>query len=868
MPYQPSAASAPAIQTHTKFELTALKEIAAEYSPNLSNQAIDTVYLKGEYYSHRGLPQPQHKVTFIMAGRGMNALVPVSDNQLTVLVMPRAQFETIKEECLPRLTETMACFVIDEITQPWMNAPVNFDDLRLITSRRIATFLFALQCSLENFLMLDDNIKEFILGQNSGSESLLNSLHDLLAEQCRQVPITSVSTKSNLQKTFSPHALGSKCFMVNLRLLISHGLDLEAIFSLFPEFMDAWGEDYHFQTVVQFLIRRQGFQIIAPEVVALTRSRTDKNAAQKSIKKASEIKLSEICRNWLQEKGWGWVFEGIEAFNSNVKENIKGQEAALARGLRANLFNLHARANGIPNTPTPAQDHVIPGPLNQEHLSALLKNMLQMPSAHQPDARFLRKHQREAISFFIKNLPDLLNAESGVNQLQFNIATGCGKSLILIALAMAIYSTGANKVVIITPQQDLVEQLYQSFKEAIEKFPQLSALNCPLARVLKVAGMDKAVQAETVAKSEFLAGSPAIIICCAPSHITLVKNGFLRQITAIIADESHLCEYSLAAAASTIPIVKFSATPPIQPEVRTFTYKTAQAVNDGVIVPFILDQIILPDNTPDPVNTLLRYLPALIKHQIHPSANDDKQPQTLGQLKGIIFFESQSQAEEALKILANFFKVYLITSNNPKRERDLEDFKASDMPAIALAVNMLQLGFDDPRIHWFMDLHPGQRTDVKAQKTGRVLRIFEKKTGYGLLLNPENYESLFMQGNSQQWPVCLEYLGGELLYKDEEGVINVYDPPVSKPDTRYPDYVYIKQSRTCKPNSPSLTDEADAMSVSDDEADTGDMEVDANQTDQTDPPARRGGFFNPDNRKRPAAAAAEEEEQLHRPKRR
>ncbi|WP_133129990.1 DEAD/DEAH box helicase family protein [Legionella yabuuchiae] len=772
-------------QKPIKFELTALNEIALADPDQSVQTTINTDWFKGQYYSHSssGLPTNADKVTFVMAGRGMEALIPRRVNQQpTVLVMASTQFQELKDDLLSRLTDKIAYLVIDKLTQPWMNnAPIESDDLGLITSRRIATFLFAYHCQLDYFMMIDDNIVTINFAVDKRYNNSWNSLYDRLKTKSDETPITSVSTDWKSLNTFKKDELGSKCFMIHLKQLREHRLDPKAIFSLFPESMRHWGEDYYFQTAVQMLLQKKGFQILSPEDITLTRSKSQKNFAKNSVDQACIFEVSAHYQTYLQQMGYTWVNKAIVALNENTERNIKIQQAAYDKSLAYDCINEHAKANNIESISPITQDQVgIPQPLDIEQVSRLLNTLIHYEPEPQPEGTpLLRAHQQQAIEFFRANLPTLMGVEPGVKQLQFDIATGCGKTLIQLALAMAIYSApGANKVVIITPQQPLVEQMYSAFQEAIDKFPQFSALNVPFRNILKVASMQGSLEAQTVAKSSFLADKKAILICCERSFNRLneYNPNFYSQITCVFADESHCYKKYPIEKRVDAPVVKFSATPPVQQRIPTFSYQIQQAIHDRVLAPFVIDKIQLSDeNTPNPVEALLPYLASLIEHQIHPlAAIEGDTPERLCQLKGIIFFDTQEQAKQAQQLLQNRFKVYLVMTDNIQFKKDLEAFKASEEAGIVLAVGMLKLGFDLPELHWFINLKTKQSAEDKAQILGRVTRPYGNKTAYGLVLDYEGYTSFFIYPGNQ-WPISLDYLAQDIVHVREKEINEVED---------------------------------------------------------------------------------------------
>jgi superfamily II DNA or RNA helicase len=105
---------------------------------------------------------------------------------------------------------------------------------------------------------------------------------------------------------------------------------------------------------------------------------------------------------------------------------------------------------------------------------------------------------------------------------QINMATGTGKSYAQIYLAIAALLTGSRRpIVIVTPYQQLVQQLYEDFKRVLQG---LSELPISICQVLKVDSEESSITAKTLLQNRTLDGRPCVLLCCGASFRELQES--------------------------------------------------------------------------------------------------------------------------------------------------------------------------------------------------------------------------------------------------------------------------------------------------------------------------------------------------------
>lgn len=282
---------------------------------------------------------------------------------------------------------------------------------------------------------------------------------------------------------------------------------------------------------------------------------------------------------------------------------------------------------------------------------------------------------------------------------------GSGKS-ILLSQIIASVETDPNEVIIITtPTQKLVRQLFQTIKDRVE--------GDEFALSAKV-GMFYAL------KKDFT--SPIIVTCLpsAPELADILINKLKKKCALMIVDECHRSENeSIRTAHSTLVpqiMIGFTATPFLAKEESALTlfetllydYGPKEAIEDGVVVPW---RII---NWNEGEAELDAACLAMTKDSVGP-----------GMFNAVSIKDAEEFAEGLTK---NGFPSMAVHSKLTDLDVDTRIglLRAGKIKSI-VHVNMLSEGVDLPWLCWLCMRRPvGSRVRF-AQEVGRVLRAYTNK---------------------------------------------------------------------------------------------------------------------------------------------
>jgi len=692
--------------------------------------------LVADYYYTSTLPQEEkEQMFFICAGRKENALVVQPKKGRCVLVLTEDEFQAMK----PTLTNLVDVLVIKALNS---STHGKFKKLSLITCRRLAILLFAYFYELEHIIMLDDNISHVKFQDESQESNVWDSLFQRMRAQVENYACISISTQ---YKHPGSNELGSKFFMLNMQKIKERRISNKDIYLLLPDAAQAafWGEDYLMQVMLQSHKEcppNQGYQVLDPSQFSLIRSKTHRNVFAKLGNLAAPLALlSEDKMALLTAEKQEWLTKGINTFNAIVARNFdvaKQREKYLEN---ADLLALHAQANGIEptilNQPSIAVEDV--------EFSTKLKSLIH---SLEPNSQFFRNFQFEA-------LKQVLKLEQ--TYARFNIATGCGKTLIQVVLAcMGFHAARDGEyIVILTPQIDLVNQFYSDFlrinKRLMEHYPSFALPNEQV--VFKISSDDQSVQLQTWLKNSKIKKQKSIMIFCTDSFDKLLKENIdaLAQMRLILADEYP--EYTslikklkqeLSENEETITIGS-TATPPEEDPLDhdLYIYSRRRGVNDGLLAPVIADSFRV-DYSIENVQKLISCLPEMLMTLCHPGFSNYT---TLSSCRGVIWFPSIEFCEKAYESLnACGIKCYSIHSKNPKQKMQLKAFLESKESGLLIACDMLGIGFDDKELAFEIFARNANELDYASknnllQRLGRVMRTPEnkedQKIGYVLGFN-------------------------------------------------------------------------------------------------------------------------------------
>ncbi len=650
---------------------------------------------------------------FIMAGRKELALVPPKSTTRCIIVLTEAEFNQLyPQQMIPPHYD----FLVIHSFTPRPNAR-----LSAITIRRRAALHCAYVLDLPHFIMMDDNIKS--LNYQNQDSSLPYTANEAYQEFLTllikaQEPLISLPTKANNNVIkANQNVLGSKVFLFNMELirqLLPNTLDALA---LFPSNEESFGEDYFMQLMLHMLCKeklqdqRQGFQIVDNKM-SITRDQTDINScltqgiqARPLDYPSNQITLIDMQIQRIHHRTIALFNDKLSKMialithSQNHKKNIDLSQQAAKQ--------LHQ--NTLPAMPKPTR------PFKQQ-LKFNLQNALKEMSTLYP-------HQRAALEFLQENL-----SAPHATRFNFDIATGCGKTLIQSTIAFHAFLANSNKQhgIIVCPTIQLTEQMKQALLDNATQLlsPELQAVIMP--RIHAVCTTELSISTVLLNKS---LQEPCLFVICQASYNELLEQPLLiSQFGFIIHDESHKVEKEehlqkiIQAKTDQLPedikytpqmsTFSFSATPKQTNEPFTFCYTREQGINDKILAPLILDASFSEDSfSPEHIAYLL---------------NNHRTPNNhlLKTQKGIIYVSSKEKVNTLIQKIQSecpdtpFFEIH---SGQINPYEIIKQFKQSNH-GVAIVIGMLIEGFDDPSVNWLLINKKTLSKENGIQIIGRILR--------------------------------------------------------------------------------------------------------------------------------------------------
>lgn len=664
----------------------------------------------------RGIDPNKDQVTFVFAGRVKNALLPpVSSQQRVILVLTPDEFFSIKKKL-----KNYDALVIQSLKS---DSHGEYKNIKLITPRRIAALMFAHYIRLNYAIFMDDNISAVLYNwsQNLKSNAIQHweNISQTLIENLKDKISTSIPTKGSKE---TPNKLGSKIFIKNIYELRKKFPNPSDMFLFFApaKSSDWWGSDYYFQLMMHFSFSKSnlaGFGIAPSKTICLIRSEFNRGACKKTLKKANihirENLLSNIDRSKVDTEHYQFIQKTNKEIQRIVKENIEYQRTRLEDTKYCNLIKEHANYNGIQCTDTLLQPKFISALDNltpRELLSlAINKNLDKLD--------FLYPHQNKILKA-IQAQPELSSRVLS--------ATGTGKTMIQFALALMLYNLGLNKpIAIVTPYKTLIQQTYIDFLAYIKKFKGKLPFDIPGKNIVKVSSNDLDISYNHILLNNSIGNQNAILIFCANSFQKFSaqlnqKNYF----SLVLLDEYHVTpkpqlDVILKTHAQS-PLLGLSATPPLERvfEHESFCYSRQDALKDRRVTPIIIHQV-EDEYSKDSLNTMIQNLPIHLE-DLHPNG------QPFSKLKGIIYLPNIKYCQKTASIIKKHnIPVFIIHSKNQDHKEDLKKYFSLPVksPAILLAVNMLNIGFNDNRLKFAFIYKNTTNPNRTLQMAGRISRI-------------------------------------------------------------------------------------------------------------------------------------------------
>jgi len=661
------------------------------------------------------LPDSTQAVTYIFAGRGLDALIPMASvHSRIILVIPASQYESLKN-----VSENVDILIIKELKSV---SHGNFTDLKLPNPRRLAAFLFSYHLKLKTCLMMDDNIKDIKLKE--GTKNWQDFYNQLVEKNDKNKGLwVSVPTEFYKKKNIF-NKLGSKLFMFNMEA-IRNKLQIHQMFFFLPPAGCAnwWGEDYFISAMLLEIFSQsvaKSNNILPETEFCLTRSKKIKNTCLNVLDVGGSSKakiyleknlMNEIEIKNLEEKESTWISNALKKIQEEIIANEKSYKKHEEKINQSNLIESHAMAQNLKITPANIHEVKENELLSSDDIFNLLKKNIAL---HLNELeKVLRKHQIDALRALEKH-----DFRKGL----FSQATGTGKTFLEIAIAFLIHLLGLKKpIIFVIPTITLLHQFYKDFLDVIKLFKKINILPIDEAHVVKCSSMQQDIHWDLLSHDS-LTNKNLVFLFCKESFLKSYKKLQLNPAILMI-DESHVLSLNdqkniLDHFQDKTLIYFFTATPKrtIQPFPIIFNYTRKQAVEDGILVPLFLDSF-KENYSEENLKKLLTILPQFLKTYLHPSGL------RLNQMKGIIYLPPGHPLTEIKEHLEkNDISCYVIHSQEKKVQTIVKNFKKDTKPTVGLAVGMLGFGFDDERIDYVIIANSAKNKTLVAQNSGRAVR--------------------------------------------------------------------------------------------------------------------------------------------------
>ena len=675
------------------------------------------------------------RCSFIMLGRGLDGFVPpkTSTDTRIILVVTQEQAASLQD----KISKDYDLLVIEKLASPTHG---EFDKLGLLTARRLAALIFAHYCGMTTCLMLDDNIQSLHYKSTDPTSINYDTLFDAMEKELststgNSLSVSIKTTSHKPLKTLNKEgALGCKAFMLHMVFITTILQKPEDIFILFPPAQCAawWGEDYYLQIILEIIgldtLNQYGYRVLDEKDYALKRSQTHKNICAAVVDKVSvitEIDLESIVQK-LDSKKLNYIKKTQERLRKIIEKNIEIRRALEEKFQEKDLVLEHAKTMGITDLRLPDEKSFSDFSLTQETCIPEFKQAIRkhLPALEE----VLYPHQIHAL----KALMDSSKTMGTVN-----LATGTGKTLLQMALAHIFCQIGFKKYIyIVIPTQNLIKQFHQEF---IKYITLMQNKRCDLnillpTQIIKISNEEENFKQRNLSHPSLKNRGNLIFLICANSFIKVLKeNPDILDPGIVLLDESHKLSNS-----SVDRIIKFchekdfmtyafSATPKVHTDLpEIYRYSCQEGIDEGILPPVLVENF-TSSGLDDALDAFILQLPTILKQHLHPSGL------TLDKLKGISYFKPGTDfpsIADALKKAG--ITAFIIHSKYDDHAEQITLFKACNGPCIALACDMLEVGFSDNNINFIL-IAKSESHDKFMQQAGRVMRLQKNnvcKVGY------------------------------------------------------------------------------------------------------------------------------------------
>jgi hypothetical protein len=556
---------------------------------------------------------PDTKVMFVFAGRKDNAfLPPVTGNDRCIIVLTLDEYNALQIDKNSPLRKTYD-FLLLQPRQKVDGLSTRDVLIGKLIERRGIAFDFARAAELDQIMFLDDNVAEVQFENSLGAGQ--TSLFDFMAEKMRQTNeiMLSVPTYSSIHNNPKKNQLGCKIFLIDFKA-INAAFPSMCLDALMPHDESACSEDYRLQIIVHVFFgdaHRHGYQVLHPSEIQLRRSAGQKSTNAKSGMRlkaypAGETALAPDVKQILAQYTPA-VFEKLmraEAiFNEKIISEIEQYKTREERIKQLNLDTLRvsnralsssSRFNLTGNFRINLID-ILAHAFSDNAVFPFTYTSSQTQSQTEHQVNF-RPYQNQAGYFLYDNLTD-----SPENEFVFELATGAGKTILILFFALAAYTADKNKnTILVFPSIDLV---HQTLADLFGKFePLLDYFNVGKDEIYGVCSRKGDFDRHAVQTAPFLNANEPIqsnghlFLFCNPSLGLISQNeNILENTSTVIVDESHkqknIHEKGYFKDYSPL-FLNFSATPTIKNDTldNVFNYPRHQAIQDKYLTPLITDQ--------------------------------------------------------------------------------------------------------------------------------------------------------------------------------------------------------------------------------------------------------------------------------------
>ena len=699
------------------------------------------------------------KVFVVFAGRGLKASLPSElINTRCLVVLTSQEFETYQIAQRTKLRENYDFLII---TRPRLKIDGTWAKHSTLIERRRAALDFCNEKRLSQVIFMDDNVEHIGFVAPLGYEKTFTGLFDYAINQmnAEKNMFVSIHTYSHLRRVPLPRMLGSKVWALHLEKIRTY-LPGDAMQLCLPDREDAWGEDYYLQLLVDVLTSESdGFSILDAAVVELTRCKQDTNSCAKSGVRAKKLIINDIIPNnmLVSLSIKAKIEEAIQRFNQLLMAQIS-YHRKMAEAVREDDFEAKRVTQYKPL-------------LRHKYLKHDTYNteLFFTQKRINPRNLVLKQYQTEAINFYL----DAKDKKS----ITFDMPTGSGKTLIMLMIAFANFAAHKKNIIIIYPRIELIKQLlneiqYSRYNNLLDYF-QIDFKHIFGVSSADILNLNYAMlKQDQVAYNKGMNEKPHILIFCEDSWNIFFKNSpeskILQNIQLIIFDESHLQTKTISATKDRfkdMPIHYYSATPHTPIDDTFFSLSRDKAIHEGHLAPIYVDST-LPNQFD--AQTLL----TIMLGQQHP--NDGG----LSEHKGIIFVDTIENAQSlAIKFRETFGAehVFEVHSKCSDYSGNIQQFREKKDSAVAIAVDMLQEGYNDEFLDFIIYAKTSQVTNSLKQNliqaAGRIHRLCaERPHKIGFLIVNFDYIGIVttcLPGMMKMIPTAQQVLGLNLIAKSD-----------------------------------------------------------------------------------------------------